>query len=141
MPLTQEDIIAEAIISGRHTYQIETNRGVFTCHLRTFKDDRRIAMRRDQLLVEDGGDPRLASAETLSTYHIQATIEILTDKYPDGFVLEAASSEDVAEIYVKIQQYEESFRKNGSAVNAENSPAGRPPADMGRMQSLQPAPK
>ena len=139
MPLTQEDIIAEAIISGRHTYQIETRRGVFVCHLRTFRDDRRIAMRRDQLLINDGGDPRLASADTLNTYHIQATIETVVDKYPEGFVLEAASAEEVSEIYVKIMVYEDNFRKGSDKAAAQGSEAGRSPADLVRVQNIQPA--
>lgn len=139
MPITQEDLIAEAIISGRHTYQVETKRGVFSCHLRTFRDDRRIAMRRDQLLVEDGGDPRLASADTLNTYHIQATIETVVDKSPDGFVLDAASSEEIAELYVKILQYEESFRKNRNAASDKGGKPGGPSPVVGGMQSIQPA--
>ncbi|MGB9660649.1 MAG: hypothetical protein ACPL5F_01355 [Moorellaceae bacterium] len=138
MPLSQEDIVAEAIISGRHTYQVETAAGVFTCHLRTFKDERLIAIKRDQLIMKDGGDPRLASTDTLNIYHIQATIEVLVDKFPPGFVLEAAQPEEIAELYLKIQQYEDSFRKNSSAALAEGSQKGGTPPAVGSMQAVQP---
>jgi hypothetical protein len=124
MGLSQQDIIAEAIISGRHTYQIETDKGIFTCHTRTFKDDRMIAMKRDELIAQDGGDPRLASSDTLNTYYIQAFLEVVIDKYPEGFVLEAADTNTVLELYTKIQQYEDNFRKNGNTINAANSKKG-----------------
>lgn len=119
--MTQEDIIAEAVISGRHSYQIETEAGVFTCHIRTFLDDRKIAVRRDQLLAEDGGDPRLASADTLNTYYIQAFLETVIDKYPEGFILEAADSDTVADLYLKITQYEGNFRKDRNKSDTKNS--------------------
>lgn len=121
MGLSQQDLIAEAIISGRHTYQIETDKGIFTCHTRTFKDDRMIAMKRDELIAQDGGDPRLASSDTLNTYYIQAFLEVVIDKYPEGFILEAADTDTILDLYTKIRQYEDNFRKDRNTINAANN--------------------